>query len=270
MAVATQDKPGTIVLSRGATRIRKFASLQPIPASSVGDVRRTVASTNKTNLWISFERGLTDALLRSVDWPTKSLGDVLIVHKPNLASMAVLAKCFHRVAYCAEQGFLPDDELSEVLASSNRDNLLIGGTVDESSKTVILWRGNLEAIAVPFSMFPPSGDGLSADFSKFKIADCGQTIQLGDYEASTDSILYENDAEYRREVRKNQRKHDKSFGSSLRRLRKQRQLGRDDFSPLSDKTIARIERGEVKRVQSRTMSILAKKLQVEPEEIAEY
>ena len=250
--------------------MRKFARLQPILVSSVGDVKRTVANTKQTNLWISFERALTDALLRSVDWPTKSLGDVLIVHKPSLANMAVLAKCFHRVAFCDEQGFLPDDELSEVLASPNRDNLLIGGTADKSSKTVTLWRGNLEAVAVPFSAFPPSGDGISADFSEFKITDCGQTIQLGNYEASTDSILYENDAKYRREVRKNLRKHDKSFGSSLRRLRKQRQLGRDDFGPLSDKTIARIERGEVERVHPRTMSILAVKLQVKPEEIGEY
>ncbi|NLE39318.1 MAG: helix-turn-helix domain-containing protein [Pirellulaceae bacterium] len=270
MSVATTCNTTTIVLSRGETRVKRLSRLHPIRVSSVADVKRTVASARESSLWICFERALTDALLRSVDWPAKSLGDALIVHTSSLASMIVLGKCFRRVAFCVEDGLLRDSELSEALTSPKRDYLFIGGSVDHASETITLWRGNLEPITVRFSAFPKAGDGTVPDFGRFRLTDCGQTIKLGDYEASTDSILYEYDAEYRREVRRNREKNEKSFGACLRRLRKQRRLGRDKFAPLSEKTIARIERGEVDRVHPRTMSLLAATLQVRPEEINEY
>jgi len=270
MATATMNMTKTNVLLRGSVRARHFARLQPTCISSIREVKKAVANTNEAGRWISFERSLTEALLKSISWPPKPLGDALIVHELNLESIKPLEHLFHRMVFCAKDGLLPDEELSEVLASSERERLFIGGMVDPSSETITLVRGDLSEITAPFSAFPPSGDGTAADFTKFKVVDFGQTVQLGDYEASTDSILYENDAKYRREVRKNLLKSDESFGGSLRRLRIQRQLGRDDFYPLSEKTIARIERGEVNRIQPRTKKILAEKLHVRPEEIAGY
>jgi hypothetical protein len=109
---------------------------------------------------------------------------------------------------------LPDEELGEILQSPRRGDLLIGGFVDDASHTVTLWRGNLDSITVPFSAFPKSGDGTAPDFSRFAVTDCGQTVQFGDYEASTDSILYENDPDYRRTVKKNRLIADSSLGGS--------------------------------------------------------
>jgi len=168
--------------------------------------------------------------------------------------------------------FLPDDELGEVLrhGKAETQDLFIAGLVDATTKTVLLVRGDLTEIVVPLSAFaaPPTGAG--PDFSRLAIGDYGQTIQFGEYEAAADAILYEFDADYRRRLRKKRLEEERTFGVSLRRLRLQRRLTRDDFAPLSEKTIARIERGETPKPHEKTLALLAKRLRVKPQEIAEY
>jgi transcriptional regulator with XRE-family HTH domain len=55
----------------------------------------------------------------------------------------------------------------------------------------------------------------------------------------------------------------------MRRLRKQRGLKLSDFGTL-EKTVARIERGEVKHPRKKTLKSIAKLLRVAPEQLAEY
>ena len=84
-------------------------------------------------------------------------------------------------------------------------------------------------------------------------------------------MLYEFDADYRRRRAQTRLQEDRSFGASLRRLRKQRGLRREDFEPeVAAKTIARIEQGKVVRIRQATLSALAKRLAVEPREIATF
>ncbi len=270
MTTPTHDQEKTIVLSRGVTHVRNLAQLRPVKVSTIAEVQKSVQEADELSLWISFEEKLTNQLLRSVRWPSKSLGHALLLHRANLASMTALRRCFGRIAFSADGGFLPDEELGEVLQSPRRADLFIGGFTDDASHTVTLWRGNLDSITAPFSSFPKSGDGTSPDFSRFVVTDCGQTVQLGDYEASTDSILYENDPDYRRKVKKNRLVSDSSLGGSIRRLRLQRQLRRSDFSPVTEKTIARIERGESENIQHRTLAVLVEKLGVSPGELGTF
>jgi DNA-binding Xre family transcriptional regulator len=159
----------------------------------------------------------------------------------------------------------------EVLEADHRPDLFIGGSVNHATDTITFWRGNLMPLTVPFSAFEKSGNGTKPDFNEFAVIDCGQTVQLGDYEAAVDAILYEYDPEFRRRISKQRLQEDQSFGASLRRLRKQRGLRREDFEPdLSAKTIARIEQGKVKRIQKKTLNALAEHLSVEPEEIETF
>ena len=119
-------------------------------------------------------------------------------------------------------------------------------------------------------MFQPSGKGTHPDFTRLSLADYGHTVRLGDYEASSDAILYEIDPEYRRKIRKQQLAEEQTFGASLRRLRIQKRLSRNDFAPLSSKTIARIERSEVEKPHGDTLRIIAGRLGVEPDEVESY
>lgn len=84
-------------------------------------------------------------------------------------------------------------------------------------------------------------------------------------------IAFTADGEYRRVISKKRLQEERSFGASLRRLRKQRGLRRGDFEPdISEKTIARIEQGKVQRVRQKMLAALAKRLKVEPQEISSF
>jgi len=231
-----------------------------------------VSYGGKHTLWISEEEELTADLLQCIAKPEHSLGDALLFYIPKATSIPVLNTYFRHLVFGSAGSFLPDEELAEVLTNERRADLIIGGIVDRSSKNLTLWRGSLEPLTVPFVAFTPSGNGVSPDFDQFRVIDYGQTIQLGSYEATPDSLLYEFDPEYRRRIGKERRASEQSFGAALRRLRKQRGLGREDFAPLSSKTIARIEQGKElpDNLHARTWKILSQKLGVEAEEIGTF
>jgi hypothetical protein len=195
-----------------------------------------------------------------------------MLQPPRAESVPALHVFFRRVAGQVEAfKWLPSDELAEVLLAppdESRD-LFIGGSYDPDSQTLTLTRGDLEPLVVPMSLFHPSGTA-QPDPSRLAVTEYGQTIQLGEYEAAADAILYEVDPDYRRRLRARRRKEETGFGASLRRLRIQRQLKRTDFRGLSAKTIARIERGETDKPHGRTLTRLARTLGVEPEDIENW
>ncbi|MBI2827439.1 MAG: helix-turn-helix domain-containing protein [Planctomycetia bacterium] len=260
----------TILLTPSKRVQQRFARLRPKTASTQAEMDSLLSHAGKETLWISADGKTMLKLLKSIHWPTKRLGRAVLLHGSTLDTIATLGKCFDPVVFASSGGFLPPDELTEVLVARNRNDLFIGGTVDFASETVTLWRGNLDSLVVPFAAFPPSGDRIAPDFRRFAVSDYGNTVCLGKYEAATDAILYEFDPEYRRRQSKRRLASDRSFGASVRRLRKQRGLRREDFAPLSSKTIARIEQGKVKSVRPKTLSAIAKVLTVAPEEIKTY
>lgn len=261
----------TFVLNRSKPRSVALKALNAKVLGSASELRRELTKPIRGALWISYDKSLTQELLKSVTRPGASLGEAVIVHSLAANSIAALCSCFTHLAFSGDGTFLEPEELTEALQADNRRDLFIGGLVDHSTKTVTLWRGDLESLTVPYSAFPESGDGIKPDFTRVKVTDYGQTIRLGTYEAATDAILYEFDPDYRRRIKKERRASEQSFGASLRRLRSQRGLSRDDFEPeIAAKTVARIEFGEVTKVQKKTLEALAKRLAVSPEEIGSY
>lgn len=266
-----QRKPTMILLDRATKRVATFAPLHPKVVSSVAGMRESVASATKDSLWVSYATDLTDALVsRGIAGPS-SLGLGLFIHALDMKTIPALSSLFRRIAYTADAGFIPAADLAEVLSAENRSDLFIGGFVNQATETITFWRGNLKSLTVPFTAFKRSGDGAEPDFDSFSVIDSGQTVKLGDYEAAVDALLYEYDPVYRRAISKKRLQKDQSLGASLRRLRKQRGLRREDFEPeVSAKTLARIEQGKVVRIQQKTLSSLAKRLSVEPGEIASF
>lgn len=239
--------------------------------SSSEEVAEVFSSSRGPRYWIA--RRVTP-LLRTLAAGQGPRGDhflVVLDEAPDASRHAVLDAAFRRVLV-QEDGtsLLPLEELAEVLDSPRRDELFIGGVVDRQDRVVVLYRGTLEPLLVPAGWFTPSGNGTAPDFGDFEVTDFGQTVRLGDYEASVDAILYEHDAEYRRRARKRERATDRSFGACLRRLRLQKGVARDDFPGVSDKQIARIERGETGKPRAATLAAIAGRLGVKPEEIEEF
>jgi DNA-binding Xre family transcriptional regulator len=266
-----QPNRSMILLDRRPRRVAAFAGLHPQVVSSVTDLRNSVAHASKDSIWVSYESDLTDALVKRASPALTTLGMGVFIHALDMKTIPVLSSLFRRIAFAVDGGFIPAEELAEVLEADNRANLLIGGFVNNSTRTITLWRGNLESLTVPFSAFEKSADGTEPDFNALSVTDCGQTVKLGNYEAAVDAILYEYDPEYRRAISKKRLQEDRTFGAALRRLRKQRGLRREDFEPdVAAKTVARIEQGKVTRIQKTTLESLAKHLSVEPEEIVSF
>lgn len=90
-------------------------------------------------------------------------------------------------------GVLPIDELIQILRSENRRDFVIGGKVIPERAELVLYRGNLEAVTVPLAQFTSGLAGATPDPTRFAVINYGQTICLGEYEASADAILCEFD-----------------------------------------------------------------------------
>lgn len=211
----------TYLLTRMASRSRTFDVLKPEVISSIKCLRDSLANPKTNSLWISYDKELTAALLKHVSWTSAPLGEAVFVHAVPPESLPALQSLFEHFVFSVSGSFLEPAELAEALQADERDDLFIGGSVAASTRTITLWRGDLEPLTVPFTAFPKSGDGIKPDFSKFGVSDFGQTIRLGDYEAAADAVLYEYDPEYRRRIKKVRQASEQSLGASLRRLRKQ-------------------------------------------------
>jgi hypothetical protein len=225
------------------------------------------------SVFISLGQGSTDALLKaSLGFKRGTRFDQLLaIEPPREASIPALLGLFKAViGYGASYRWLPVEELLRVVTSDEAADRFIGGAVDRETQTVALVRGNGQTIVVPFSSFEPTGTGTEPDFEALALTDYGHTVALGDYEAATDAVLYEVDLDYRKQLRRDRKRSEKTFGASLSRLRLQKGLARGDFAPLSAKTIARIERNEVEKPHGRTLEVIAGRLGVSTDQIESY
>ncbi len=249
-------------LPAGVLACRRFADLPTF-----------VREAPKKRVFVSYGRSSTEDLLQEVLKLRRGarLGHLLTLEPPRPESVPSLTGLFERVIG-AIPGYtwLPGEDIPTVLSGKNAADRFIGGAADAKGKTLALVRGNLATLVVPFTFFKASGDGTKPDFSKLSFIDYGLTVALGEYEASTDGILYEFDPAYRQKLKKERLKSHRTFGASLRRLRLQRGLKRSDFAPLAAKTIARIERGDVERPHGKTLETIAQRLGVSADQIESY
>lgn len=244
--------------------------------SGPSEVLRTVEADrgafggHKRARWI-VEHSAALCLLGEVGETRDTWHRLLLLEPPSMARLELLHAVFRVViAPGGAIQMLPRDELTAVLADESPGDYFIGGVTDKDDRALVLYTGNLERLLVPFSWFKQRGHGPSPDFDDFEIIDGGQTIRLGSYEAATDAVLYELDGEARRRMRAREVERDDSLGGSVRRLRLQKGLSRNAFPGISEKTIARIERGEVLAPQDETIKAIAERLSVAVDELGTF
>lgn len=165
---------------------------------------------------------------------------------------------------------LPIDEVRDVLASDERADLFVAGVADAAAQVAVLYRGNLAPVVVPFAWFARRNPSPMPNFRRFRITDYGQTVSFGRYEASSDAILYAHDPDYRRRAKERRLRQDDSLGACIQRLRLARGVARGDFPGVSEKQVARIERGETEAVRVKTLAAIASRLDVDPSEIRSF
>ena len=76
----------------------------------------------------------------------RTMGNMVLLHRPTLASIPGLCTYFKHLAFAINDSFLPPDELAEVLAAANKAELFIGGIIEPDAETMTLSRGNVKAL----------------------------------------------------------------------------------------------------------------------------
>ena len=259
-----------IVVDAG-NRSKAFNRLNPFVLCDPERAETDMPSTVRSALWIVARASYVKKLVPYWSEHRRERRLLLLDHveSPRLDLLNALFKTV--IVRQKDVGMLDSDDIAEVLAAPNREDLFIGGRVNVKDKVVVLYRGDLSRLIVPFSLLQSRRGSPKPDFKDFEVIDCGQTIRLGDYEAAADAVLYDLDADFRRRAKKNRIKKDKSFGAALRRLRLQRGLKLNDFLPdVTEKELGRIERNEVKKPREMTLKKIAARLGVDPEEITSY
>lgn len=196
---------------------------------------------------------------------------LLVLQPLSVVQRTVLGELFRHVLAPAEDvRFLPADQFAEIVGAPERTDYFVAIAVDRASGVVLLHRGNLGAVLVPFAWFEAAGGGTVPDFDDFAVGDFGQTVRLGRYEAATSAILYDFDPEYRKRAKERARGLDHSLGGSIRRLRILRGLRQADFPGISAKEIGRIERGLIDRPHPATLTAIAERLGLTVRELGTY
>lgn len=231
--------------------------------------------TSSESVWVTEHASIIELALKEPDIfelrkNLKKKTYMLIRGEASRSWESALDSLFKKSFIFSDQASLPISEMLEVFSAKNPDHLVIGGSIDAALDVLVITRGDLSTLAVPLATFRPSGDRIVPNFSDFLIIDSGQTLKFGEYEASVDSVLYEFDQEYRKNIKSHRSKTDKSFGSCLKRLRIQKGLLQSEFGDIDEKGIGRIERGEVNKPHKSTLRKIAKVLGVTPEEISNY
>ena len=247
-----------------------FPAECPDSTAAVRETYERLGDRRHPVLWVAEDVSPLVALATGTD-PLASEQRLLILDEPSGPRKELLHLLF-RVVVAPGKGvtLLPIEILREVLASDRRTEVFVAGMIDRAAELAVLYRGNLAPTVVPFAWFLRRNPTPKPNFRDFELTDYGQSVRFGEYEAATDLILYDFDADYRRRAKERQLKLDDSLGGCIRRLRLIRGLSREDFPGVSGKQIARIERGEITNVRARTLAAIAAALKVRPEEITSY
>lgn len=264
--------PNLLLVSDERTRRWAGDGFPAEPLRSLDDVFGAwdrVAGARRPTIWIAHEATQVCPLVQHSQ-RSGANHRLFLLNRANRLEREVLNLVF-RVVVSPGEGMklLPMNELKDVLAAPERGDLIIGGFASPCDEIVVLYRGTLEPVVVPFAWFRRR-EGAQPRFDALAVTDFGQTVAFGDHEVATDLILYAHDAEYRRRAKQRELEHDDSFGASVRRLRLSHGLRRGDFAGISEKEVARIERGEIETPHRRTLETIAARLGVDVEELGSY
>ena len=260
----------TYLVGRGKKRGTRRGKASVARVATKAEVVDALVNSGAEDNWIAASPSSVELLLSQIPSEFKKRGGLVLFPEAPAPEIALLRALFGEVVPVADNvSVLPEEQLLAVFVAEHKSDLFIAGTVNHKHEIVLLWRGDFKTLTVPFSAFPPAGNGVAPNWKQFAVDDYGQTLRFGEYESSADVVLYEFDAAYRGRISKKRRAEEKGFGPALRRLRVQRQLSREDFSPIAAKTIARLERGE-NTPSRKTLGILSQILGVPAAEIESY
>lgn len=261
---------------------RTYAAFAPVGAlpprrpqrieriTSAGALRRSYEAAPRESVWMLWDPANLKTLTTLAPRPSRDQRVVCVTPASPQSRHVFDAYFSHVLSLTADVVSLEPEVLAEVVTSNERASLFIAASYDAVTEAIVLYRGDLETIVVPVAWFMNPASGALANPAALAIIDYGHTVQLGAFEAATDAILYEFDAAYRKQSKSAQLAKDASIGGAIRRLRLQRGYRQTDLPGVDAKTLARIERGEVKSPHRETIEAIARALGVTAHDLPSY
>jgi hypothetical protein len=239
---------------------RSTATIQVVAGSA--EAARAAPARTAGTILVAMNESALDAITRVIARERRRNGSLLVPFVPRGRLLPALYRVFRRVAfYDATIAAFDPVNLPAVLA--RRDSgLLLGAMVDEFASIITLCRGDLSLLSVPWEWFEAQARTSLSPSEQVAIGDEGRTILIGSCSFAVDDAVAAMDPVYRRFLRRRRWEASDDLGGRIRRRRLQMRLRREDFPGIDAKTLARIERGEIRRPQRETLRLIAQTLGV--------
>ena len=167
-----------VIDESGGSLASRFAAAKPVTAVSPKQLHSALGKYHEA-IFVGRPAPMMKLLVDS-DLVAKMSHRLLLLSAPKDPERAWLNAVFKSVVAPNEtMGLLKTAELAEVLASPRRANLFVGGVVVAAAKSVLLFRGNLESLLVPFALFKPLPNGplvVSRPGRRSRLVDQGNRI----------------------------------------------------------------------------------------------
>ena len=208
------------------------------------------------------------ALARAGCGSRRQVGTLLIPFLPAVELLAALGRCFRRVIYlAAESRWCTDQVLCQLVKQADRQ-IALGFVFDSPSRLLTLVCADLSILTVPLSELSAALDHNAQ--IRPALSDQGRTIVLPDGSHPLLETIEKYDDTFRRARRRGLWAQSAHPGERIRHLRLARCLRREDIPGVDLKTIARIERGEIRTPQKETLRLIAAALQIPLSELQSH
>ena len=191
---------------------------------------------------------------------TRCSGSLVVLFCPRVEILPCLQRGMERVIYMDAAGACTAEQTLKILQAPDRHERLIGVLPDAGTATVTFWSGDLRPLVVQAPWLGQRVHAVNFSAGAWRIADGGRSVEIGSSRLAAHDILCQCDAQFRREFRRRQWAADESLGGQVRMLRRKLGLRREDFPGIDAKTVARIERHEIRRPQRETLRLIAQTL----------
>lgn len=174
---------------------------------------------------------------------------------------ALIAR-FERIAW-----FDSPDHISQAKRKAierHDSSVILGSLFDGRTGTLSLMRCDLSCAIIPRDLAHRIWG--SRD-QRPELSDDGTILSCHGRNILVVEVLATVDPVFRREYRRRMWAQQRDMGSRIRHLRKLRGARREDFPGVTAKTVARIERGEIKNPQKETLRLIALYLGMKPDEL---
>ncbi len=230
-----------------------------VPAQAIA----TIAANSWRNISIALNKDVLAAMAIAGCKARRQVGSLLIPFLPPVELLAGVQSCFRRVVYySADSAWCHGAQLGEQLRKADAA-VAIGLVFDRTARLVTLIRGDLSVLTLPLETIspPPAGDAGPV------VLPPGTQLQLpgGTYDLL--NVIQTHDPIFRRARRRQQWKQSAHPGERIRHLRLARRLRREDIPGVDIKTVARIERGEIRTPQKETLRLIAAALRIPAAEL---